>query len=85
MRQSLKSIDRKRLEQLVQCIGEKEAIARVGLDRSTFARCLAGLSVHRGTVSHVRAVLDAAALGGTAIDGAEGDAAEADAAGAGGQ
>jgi hypothetical protein len=50
--------DRKKLKKLVDRVGENEAIFRLQITRHTLARCLAGLSVQRGTAALVQTQLE---------------------------
>lgn len=50
----------KALKKLVSELGESAARERVGLPAGTFARCLAGLTVYKGTIAIVRAALESA-------------------------
>lgn len=54
---TLSAEERESLQQLVTELGEVKAIAMINVSREALARALAGLTIRRGTVALVRAVL----------------------------
>ena len=50
--------DRQKLKKFVDRLGENEAMLRLQITRHTLARCMAGLSVQRGTVALVQAQIE---------------------------
>ncbi len=51
---ALPEAERRRLADLVDQVGEREAVGLLGCNRQTLARCLGGLGVYPGTVALIR-------------------------------
>jgi hypothetical protein len=57
---------RERLRAFVSSAGERDAASTLQLNRQTLARALAGLALHRGTVTHLEQRLSAVEAGDAA-------------------
>jgi hypothetical protein len=54
---ALSAEERQRLRSLLDSLGEREALARLGLNRHLVARAVGGLSIRRGSVALLRDAL----------------------------